>query len=146
VNAVLQISDAQLNACGQIAEKRFVSRLLEHFCQHFPEELARLAGESEGGADPASDFVSKAIRRAARMGIDQFDDVRILLTLILANARHTQTPQESHLSWTLPILARSDLDGACKIAIIEQELLRLSTQDPFAAQLYQTLEQAKQVT
>jgi hypothetical protein len=96
--------------------------------------------------DPVGEFVERALVRGVGLGFEEFSDLAAFVALIPINVRFSEAGSTAaYLSWARPIVERANADGGSKLALIEHELRRASSQDERASIMLKLLAEMKEV-
>jgi hypothetical protein len=96
---MLRIRDWQMEALGQKAAQRFVTRMARYLCDAFSRETEGMSTEA------AEAWVLRNVQRAAAHGIDTEPEVAQYLLLALALGEEAP----DRLPWFREVLMRTDL-------------------------------------
>lgn len=123
---MLTIEVDQMQALETAAKLAFCEHLANAVRSLFPAELSRLVQASDEAA--YGKVIRDAVERAARFGLERESDVAVFVALGFANSQFRQSGME-FLGWSAPIMARADMPGPAKLALIEHRLRREAATD-----------------
>jgi len=123
---MLKIEFEQMQALEAAARLAFCEQLADAVRGFFPGEVSRLVKAGDEAA--YRNVIRDAVERAARFGLERESDVAAFVALGFANSQLRQAGTEL-LGWSAPIMARADMAGPAKLALIEHRLRREAASD-----------------